>query len=268
MITAVALISISLFLVAFAVVRVVPVAVAAIATAKRALGVMRDASLDDEAREKATQRASLQLFGAFACILLGSLLAVAVAFAPIYLADGLGLAKTEHVLAFLARWEVIVGTSVVICVFLLAKGHVADVAVNDYSMIDRFVHRVAFASPVVQFAAADIEKAALRSFFAEASADQPIFITSLPRAGTTVMLEALSRLPILATHVYRDMPFIMAPLLWSRLSGTFRRRSELRGRAHGDGVQIGYDSPEAFEEVIWRAFWPDKYERLLTRIRG
>jgi len=24
-------------------------------------------------------------------------------------------------------------------------------------------------------------------------------------------------------------------------------------------MQIGYDSPEAFEEVLWRAFWPEKY---------
>ena len=27
-------------------------------------------------------------------------------------------------------------------------------------------------------------------------------------------------------------------------------------RAHGDGMTIGYDSHEAFEEVLWRAFWP------------
>jgi hypothetical protein len=33
----------------------------------------------------------------------------------------------------------------------------------------------------------------------------------------------------------------------------------MRERAHGDGMQIGYDSPEAFEEVLWKAFWPRKY---------
>jgi hypothetical protein len=33
----------------------------------------------------------------------------------------------------------------------------------------------------------------------------------------------------------------------------------LRERAHGDGIAIGYDSPEAFEEVIWRAFWPGHF---------
>jgi hypothetical protein len=55
------------------------------------------------------------------------------------------------------------------------------------------------------------------------------------------------------------MPFVMAPMLWSHLSGSFRRPQELHERAHGDGVQVGYDSPEAFEEILWRAFWPEKY---------
>lgn len=131
--------------------------------------------------------------------------------------------------------------------------------VYDYSTVDRLVHRLAFASPAVQLAAADIEKLAFANTFAKISANRPIFITSLPRAGTTIMLTALHRLPMLATHLYRDMPFVMAPILWSRLSGRFRKQAQLRERAHGDGMQIGYDSPEAFEEVIWRAFWPGKY---------
>jgi len=87
----------------------------------------------------------------------------------------------------------------------------------------------------------------------------PVFITSLPRAGTTLLLEIFSRIPGFATHRYRDMPFVLAPLLWQRISGHFRKRAELRERAHGDGMQVGYDSPEAFEEVIWRTFWPQKY---------
>ncbi len=73
------------------------------------------------------------------------------------------------------------------------------------------------------------------------------------------MLDVLHRFPSLATHTYRDMPFVMAPILWSRLSSAFRKRVEPRERAHGDGMQVGYDSPEAFEEIFWRAFWPEKY---------
>ena len=129
----------------------------------------------------------------------------------------------------------------------------------NYSALDRFLHRIAFSAPSIQFTAADIEKKVFGAVYGAVEATQPIFITSLPRAGTTLLLEVLQRFPSLATHNYRDMPFIMAPVLWSRLSSPFHKRAELSGRAHGDGMQIGYDSPEAFEEVFWRAFWPEKY---------
>jgi hypothetical protein len=128
-----------------------------------------------------------------------------------------------------------------------------------YSRLDRLVHRIAFAAPAVQLAAADIEKTAYKTRYETASPDRPIFITSLPRAGTTVLLTALSRLPGMATHLYRDMPFVMAPILWSTISGAFRKPAKIAERAHRDGIQIGYDSPEAFEEIVWRTFWPDKY---------
>lgn len=129
----------------------------------------------------------------------------------------------------------------------------------EYSSLDRLFHRIAFSSPAVQLTAADIENTAFRSVFADFSAARPIFVTSLPRAGTTLALEALNLFPSLASHSYRDMPFVMAPVLWSRVSGAFQKRSELRERAHGDGMQVGYDSPEAFEEVIWQALLPEKY---------
>ena len=131
----------------------------------------------------------------------------------------------------------------------------------NYSALDRLLHRVAFAAPFVQLTAADVEKVMCGSSYDAVRAERPIFITSLPRAGTTLMLEALSQLPSLASHVYRDMPFVMAPVLWSRLSAPFRQPTELRGRAHGDGMETGFDSPEAFEEILWRTFWRKKYTK-------
>ncbi len=131
-------------------------------------------------------------------------------------------------------------------------------AIN-YSRLDRLVHRLAFASPSVQLAAADIEDSIFGSDLDGVPLDRPIFVTSLPRAGTTVLLKALTRMPSVAAHTYRDMPFVMAPLIWSRMSGPFRSADRVGERAHGDGVTVGYDSPEAFEEVIWRTFWPQHY---------
>jgi hypothetical protein len=130
-------------------------------------------------------------------------------------------------------------------------------AVNAYSWFDRLVHRIAFASPAVQMTAAEIEGSLFGRDFEGVETGPPVFVTSLPRAGTTILLTALNASPQLATSLYRDMPFVMAPVLWARFSGGFRKASTPRERAHGDGIAIGYDSPEAFEEVIWRAFWPE-----------
>jgi hypothetical protein len=131
--------------------------------------------------------------------------------------------------------------------------------VTNYSRLDRLVHRLAFAGPFVQLAAADMEESIFRRDLSGVPLQRPIFVTSLARAGTTVLLNALTRMPQLASHTYRDMPFVMAPLIWARMSGPFRSSESLGERAHGDGMMVGYDSPEAFEEVIWRTFWPQHY---------
>jgi hypothetical protein len=132
---------------------------------------------------------------------------------------------------------------------------------DHYSALDRTLHRVAFSGWAAQRAAADVESALFRERYRSLEVDRPVFITSLPRAGTTLLLELLAGLPECATHSYRDMPFVLAPLLWDRLSGGVRAGVSERERAHADGVTIGIDSPEAFEEVLWRAFWPAKYGR-------
>lgn len=134
------------------------------------------------------------------------------------------------------------------------------VALNDYSLLDRVVHRIAFKNSSIQLTAAEIEDSLFGRTLKAVETGAPIFITSLPRAGTTILLTALNSVPELATHTYRDMPFVMAPLLWSRLNAPFRKQAKLRERAHGDAIAIGFDSPEAFEEVIWRTFWPDHYQ--------
>ena len=128
-----------------------------------------------------------------------------------------------------------------------------------YSRLERTLYRLAFAGLDVQKVLADLEEHALAGRLDRALPERPVFITSLPRAGTTLLLEVLSALPAFASHTYRDMPFVLCPLLWDRLSRSFRKKAELRERAHGDGMAIGYDSAEAFEEVIWTAFWGRKY---------
>lgn len=135
------------------------------------------------------------------------------------------------------------------------------VAQVNYTALDRVFHRIAFSVPTIQQTAAEIEHHMYGKLVSGVEARAPVFITSLPRAGTTLLLESLRQFPEFATHSYRDMPFILAPMFWSRLSGSFHKKAELNERAHRDGMMIGYDSPEAFEEVIWLKYWPEKYDR-------
>ncbi len=106
---------------------------------------------------------------------------------------------------------------------------------QNYSALDRMVHRLAFSSRAIQLSAADVETTLYGSRFRHIAVERPVFITSLPRAGTTLLLEALNRLPGFATHRYRDMPFVSAPLLWDTLSGRFRKTAELSRDPGVDG---------------------------------
>lgn len=91
---------------------------------------------------------------------------------------------------------------------------------------------------------------------ADIEIDRPIYVTGLARGGTTILLEALAETPGIATHQYRDFPMVMAPLLSDRvLSRLASERSEATERAHGDGLMVTPESPEAMEEAIWMAFF-------------
>ncbi len=124
---------------------------------------------------------------------------------------------------------------------------------------DRVLHRVAFATRRAQLGIADLEQRLFRKELAATAVETPVFITALPRAGTTMLLELLAACPAFASSTYRDMPFVLCPMAWRSLARRLQRPTEPHERAHGDGISISVDSPEAFEEVIWSVFWPEHY---------
>lgn len=85
-------------------------------------------------------------------------------------------------------------------------------------------------------------------------ADGAVYVCGLARSGTTVLLRALHECDALHSLTYRDMPFVLAPNLWRRVAGHATADVAPEERAHGDGIVVDVDSPEAFEEVFWRTF--------------
>jgi len=122
-------------------------------------------------------------------------------------------------------------------------------AVSDYSALDRVLHRIALGSPVIAEMLHDIERAMfLKS--APVADSRPVFVTGLARAGTTILMREIHATGAFASLSYADMPFVLAPNLWGRIArqGAGARRE----RAHGDGIAVDHDSPEALDEVFWR----------------
>lgn len=86
--------------------------------------------------------------------------------------------------------------------------------------------------------------------------EAPIYIAGLARSGTTILLELLAEHPDVATHRYRDFPPVFTPWLWDRwLARVPEPKESATERAHGDGIAVTSQSPEAFEEVLWMAFF-------------
>lgn len=131
----------------------------------------------------------------------------------------------------------------------------------DYSFIDRFLHRAALSRPGLQLFMAEMENDLNRKALDQILQGGEVFVTGLPRAGTTLLLTLLHGTDEFAAQTYRHMPFVLAPLTWESISGRFRRDAVTKERAHGDGMTVSHDSPEAFEEVMWLAHFKKRYVR-------
>jgi hypothetical protein len=91
--------------------------------------------------------------------------------------------------------------------------------------------------------------------------DRPAYVTGLARSGTTILLELIARHPEVATHRYRDFPPVFVPWMWNRFLDRASKGDHVaEERAHGDRIWVTPESPEAFEEVLWMAFFPDAHD--------
>ena len=125
---------------------------------------------------------------------------------------------------------------------------------NKYSWLQQKLHQLALSSQFMREASFDLEKSFSKTF---EEYDNHIFIAGLARSGTTILLNAIHKSHEFSSLTYRDMPFVMSPNFWSKFSRN-KKSNEFSERAHGDGIKVSMDSPEAFEEVFWMTF--DKEE--------
>ena len=130
---------------------------------------------------------------------------------------------------------------------------------DSYGFGSRLLHQLALSSRYLREVAFDLECSAYLGRSIDHSDKKHVFVCGLARAGTTLLLRVLHDTGELKSLTYRDMPFVMAPNYWRKLSGGAAKSQELAERAHGDGIMVNFDSPEALEEVFWTTFHGSDY---------
>lgn len=107
-----------------------------------------------------------------------------------------------------------------------------------------------------QFVLSALETEVLKDDLEGIKIEKPVYVCSLARSGTTIILDLMSRHPDLTAHRYHDYPPVYTPYWsnWIRQRLPARKSSETE-RLHADGMKVTPESPEAREEIFWMNFF-------------
>ncbi|MGH7139197.1 MAG: sulfotransferase family protein [Pirellulales bacterium] len=113
----------------------------------------------------------------------------------------------------------------------------------------------------------NLETASLASRLHETAVSMPIYVCGLARSGSTLLHELIASHPAVATHRIKDYPLVFTPYWWRRATAKVPPAAP-RERAHRDGIMITPESPDALEEMIWMAFFPDCHNPAKNNVLG
>ncbi len=174
----------------------------------------------------------------------------------------------EALCSFLLDWRVILGLSLLSAIYVWIRvrfrrsteAPAERGGSEKYDAAAKLLHYMALGSPVLPEMLHDIERTMHLKGATDATAGAHVFVTGLARAGTTMLFRELHETGQFATLTYADMPFVLAPNLWAQVARS-KDPGDMHERAHGDGILINAESPEAFDEVYWRVMDEKAYIR-------
>ena len=118
---------------------------------------------------------------------------------------------------------------------------------QNYSNIQKFLHDFVLSKKIINKSLFELEKIIyLKNKGIENQSH--VFITGLPRSGTTSLLNFLYSSDEYASLTYNNMPFVLSP----HFSKLFNRKNiTKKERLHNDGIDFDNNSPEALDEIFF-----------------
>ena len=118
---------------------------------------------------------------------------------------------------------------------------------QNYSNIQKFLHDFVLSKKIINKSLFEIEKIIYLKN-KDTKYQSHVFITGLPRSGTTSLLNFLFSSDEYASLTYNNMPFVLSP----NFSKLFHKKDiTKKERVHGDGITYDINSPEALDEIFF-----------------
>ena len=118
---------------------------------------------------------------------------------------------------------------------------------QNYSNIQKFLHDFIFRKKIINKSLFEIEKIIYLKNI-NIKNQSHVFISGLPRSGTTSLLNFLFSSDEYASLTYNNMPFVLSP----NFSKLFNKKNiAKKERLHGDGINFDNNSPEALDETFF-----------------
>jgi hypothetical protein len=134
---------------------------------------------------------------------------------------------------------------------------------QNYNNFQKILHELCLGKKFIKKSLYEIEKIIFYRKNDWVKSSNHVFITGLPRSGTTALLNFIYLSDQFSSFLYEDMPFIMAPNIYSKI---YKKKEIIRTeRFHGDGILFDLNSPEAFDEVFFLTFNNEEIKKELVK---
>jgi hypothetical protein len=208
--------------------------------------------IDDEAKIKLVQKSTNRLVFSLFKTLLVFILAFALGSIPVGIYCFLSLTDYQN-LDFSSFYSILSISSGATIPFIIPIGKKNS---SNYSELSQLLHRLALDNYNIAYKLFKQETKRIKRKNLERREDF-VIISGLARAGTTSLMNDLSKISDFVSLNYANMPFLMCPNLWSKFYKP--KNKELKERSHKDGIMIGYNSNEALEEYFFKVKAKDSY---------
>lgn len=118
---------------------------------------------------------------------------------------------------------------------------------QNYSRLQKILHDIVLYKKFINKSLFEIEKI-IHLKKKDISNESHIFITGLPRSGTTSLLNFLFQSCEYVSLTYQNVPFVLSPF-FSKIFN--KKKFQEKERLHSDGLTINLNSPEALDEIFF-----------------